>query len=130
MSVLKHQVGETQFSPTVKVEQSQVLILQSEGSRVVMSDQGIMLLDLHFKTSSGKNVIYNHELFDQTEGSLWQEFKKLFAKYTEGSFKKNFKQCAEEFIKTNAGRRVEVTYKFVTYDHVRLFPTKPKFKFI
>lgn len=110
---------------------SDILTLQKEGSGILVGSNKAFLLCLSFKTSTGKDVTYSYELFDEEEGSLWQEFKKLFAKHTSGTFIDVFQACAKEFVDNNAGRRVQMSFHFAQQDETRLIPmVKPRFQFI
>lgn len=122
-----------QAPSTVVVVNPNILTLQKVGSGCVVGPNQVLLLRLIFTDTAGNEVSYSYELFDEEEGSLWQEFKKLFAKHTSGHFIDVFRACAEEFIEQNAGRQVEVSFRFFNFKRNRnwLFPdTKPRFRFI
>ena len=130
---INNSVEGAQAPSTMVVVNPNILTLQKEGSDILISSNRHCLLGLSFKTSTGKDVTYSYELIDNEEGSLWQEFMKLLPERTSEITISKFRDCALEFIEQNAGRQVEVSFRFFNYKQNRnwLFPdTKPRFRFI
>ena len=120
-----------QAPSTVVVASPDILTLQKEGSDILISSNRHCLLGLNFKTSTGKDVTYSYELIDDEEGSLWQEFMKLLSERTSEITINKFRDCALEFLEKNAGRRVQVSFRFLRRNENHLIPmVKPQFKFI